>query len=558
MSPTELEELIRDGETLRLEFKSDARKVFNDSSITEVVVCLANGLGGDLLVGVEDDGTVSGARHRHGNLTDPIKLQAMVANNTVPQVVPDVEVITIGDLEVIRVGVTPSRVVVGTRNGLYVRRGMGSDGRPACLPYLAHEMLSDRIARGEEDLAAIVEPDATMEDLDPAEFDRFRRLAARVGGSSVDWAQLGDSEILSALEVAELRGANVLLRRGALLLFGKCDTLRRFVPTHETVFQVLEHGAVQQNLVRADPLFKSAEALFDELRRQNLEDEVMVGLVRVGIDRIPEVVARELVANSLVHRDYTMMGSVLVQVSDDELTVTSPGGFPRGVTLENFLETSNPRSRILADAFKHAGLVDRAGRGINKVFEAALRTGRPQPEYDRTTSNSVVVTMDLGGTDVELVRFVIEHDEVSGRPFDLADLLIVRALKDDPRLTVGDVAEILQRPQSWTKSRLARLLEEGLIEMRGDGRTRRYTLSSATYRKLSSTAGYVRVRAFDEPQQVQMILNFIDTNGSISRSEAAELCGTSPENARRLLIRLRDRGVLRIEGERRTSRYVRS
>lgn len=558
MTPTELEELISTGETLRLEFKSDARKVFNDSSITEVVVCLANGLGGNLLIGVEDDGTISGARHRHGALTDPIRLQAMVANNTVPQVVPDVEVVSIADRDVVRVGVEPSRVVVGTRNGLYVRRGMGSDGQPACLPYLAHEMLSDRIARGEEDLAAIPEPDATMDDLDPEEFDRFRRLVSRAGGGSAGLAGLGDTEILSALEVAELRQEHLLLKRGALLLFGTSNTLRRFVPTHETVFQVLEHGAVQLNVLRVNPLFKSAEALFGGLRRQNVEDEVMVGLVRVGIDRIPEVIARELVANALVHRDYTIMGSVLVQLNDDQLTVTSPGGFPRGVTLENFLETSNPRSRILADAFKHAGLVDRAGRGINKVFEVALRSGRPQPEYDRTTSSSVVVTMDLGGTDLELVRFVIEHDEGSGRPFDLADLQIVRALKDDPRLTVGEAADILQRSQSWTKTRLARLLEEGLIEMRGDGRARRYTLSAATYRKLSSAAGYVRVRAFDEPQQVQMILNFIETNGSIARSEAAELCGTSPENARRILLRLRDQGVLRIEGERRTSRYVRS
>lgn len=75
------------------------------------------------------------------------------------------------------------------------------------------------------------------------------------------------------------------------------------------------------------------------------------------------------------------------------------------------------------------------------------------------------------------------------------------------------------------------------------GRARRYLLSSSTYRKLASGAGYVRVRAFDEPQQAQMILNHVDANGSISRSEAAELCGTNPpENARRILLKLRDDG----------------
>jgi ATP-dependent DNA helicase RecG len=153
------------------------------------------------------------------------------------------------------------------------------------------------------------------------------------------------------------------------------------------------------------------------------------------------------------------------------------------------------------------------------------------------------------------VRFVVEHDERAGRKFDLVDLQIVRALKEDPRLSATDIADILQRPLVWTKARLAIHLEEGLIEMRGDGRGRKYTLSAATYRRLSSAAGYVRVRAFDEPQQRQMIMNYVAANGSISRSEAADLTGTAPDAARRMLLRMRDAGVLVLRGERRAARY---
>lgn len=541
---------------MSVEFKTDTPKTYNDSSIIETVVCLANSPhGGDLLIGVEDDGQVTGARPRHGKSTDPIKLQAMVANNTVPQVVPSVEVISIDDMAVIRVEVAPAPSVVGTRDGKYVRRGLGSDGKPACLPFLAHEMLADRIARGEADYATIAEVSATLADLEPAEFDRFRERASV--GSTVEsvYATMGDVEILSALGVAELRGEDVLLRRGALLLFGSVEALRRYVPTHETIFQVLERGVLRRNIIGHEPLFKSADVLFDLLREQNLEDEVVIGLTRVGIDRVPEIVARELVANALVHRDYTVMGAVRVQVQDDELTITSPGGFPRGVTVENFLESSNPRSRVLADAFKEARFVDRAGRGINRVFETALRSGRPEPDYTRSTADQVAVTVALGGSDTDLVRFVIEHDQRSKQRFELPDLQIVRALKDNPRMTLSEIAEILQQPQQRTRSRLTTLLEDGLVEMRGDGRARRYTLSAATYRSLSSAANYVRIRPFDEPQQIQMILNYIDANGSISRSEAAELCGTSPEAARRLLFRLRDERVLRIVGERRGARY---
>jgi ATP-dependent DNA helicase RecG len=542
MEPEELQRILADGERLNVEFKSDQRKPFGDSNVVEAVVCLANGGGGLLFIGVEDDGTVTGARARHGSTTDPIRLRTMVANNTIPQVVPDVQVLDHEEKSVIVVRVVPSETVVGTRNGLYVRRGLGSDGRPACLPFLAHEMLADRISRGEVDFAAIPEPSASLDDLDPEEFRRFRSLVDAASGSTDVLARLGDDELLSALGVAERRGNGMLLRRGALLLFGREESIRAFVPTHETAFHVLQQGVVVQNEISASPLLRSAERLYDLLRSVNTQDEVMVGLIRVGIDRVPEVVARELVANALVHRDYTRMGTVT-------------GGFPRGVTLENFLESSNPRSRILAEAFKRAGIVDRAGRGINRVFEASLRAGRPEPDYTRSSMERVSVSMQLGGTDGELVRFVVEHDERAGRKFDLVDLQIVRALKEDPRLSATDIADILQRPLVWTKARLAIHLEEGLIEMRGDGRGRKYTLSAATYRRLSSAAGYVRVRAFDEPQQRQMIMNYVAANGSISRSEAADLTGTAPDAARRMLLRMRDAGVLVLRGERRAARY---
>ncbi len=69
------------GETFEQEFR---RGSINDRELTEAVVCLANGSGGVVLVGVEDDGTVIGARPRHGPTTDPYRLAAMIQNLTEP------------------------------------------------------------------------------------------------------------------------------------------------------------------------------------------------------------------------------------------------------------------------------------------------------------------------------------------------------------------------------------------------------------------------------------------------------------------------------------------
>src|SRR3984885_10345161 len=76
---------IADGESYSVEFKGESRAPLNDRDLVEAVVCLANGSGGLLLVGVEDDGTVTGARPRHeAGRTDPLRLQALIANCTQP------------------------------------------------------------------------------------------------------------------------------------------------------------------------------------------------------------------------------------------------------------------------------------------------------------------------------------------------------------------------------------------------------------------------------------------------------------------------------------------
>jgi ATP-dependent DNA helicase RecG len=557
MGPDDIRELASAGESLTVEFKSEhGHDQFSDDKFAEAVVCLSNGGGGTLLVGIEDNGQITGVKHRHGESTNPMRLQAMIANKTVPPVVTEVAVVDIDGRSVIAVTIPPSATVTGTARGLYVRRGLRPDGHPECMPFPAHEMLADRIERGEIDYAAIAEPLATLEDLDPREFDRMRRLVTLSSGGNTAFATLSDFELGRALSVIEGREDAATIRRGALLLFGKPESIHRFLPTHETAFQVVEDTAVKQNIFAHDPLLKSAENLFEQLQRYNDEEEIEIGLTRVAVPRIPPVAARELIANALVHRDYTMLGPVSVQLRDAELTISNPGGFPRGVTLDNFLTTSRPRSRILSEAFFRAGLVERTGRGINRVFEWTLLSGRTAPDFSRTDATQVVVSLPTGQSDLAIVKFVVEHDERSGRHFSLGELQIVHALLDDPRLTVGELARLTQASEIATRSTLARLVESGIVEMRGNGRGRRYALSAAAYRTLSTKSGYVHVLSFDEMQQEQMVISYVRSHGRITRREAAELCSISSEDAKTLLRGMRDKKLLIMVGDRRSAYYT--
>src|SRR5664279_4873748 len=86
MDTEQLRHLIRSGESYTVEFKGEESKALNDRDLVEAAVCLANGQGGVLILGVEDDRRVTGARPRHGSTTDPLRVQALVANQTVPPV----------------------------------------------------------------------------------------------------------------------------------------------------------------------------------------------------------------------------------------------------------------------------------------------------------------------------------------------------------------------------------------------------------------------------------------------------------------------------------------
>ena len=99
-------------------------------------------------------------------------------------------------------------------------------------------------------------------------------------------------------------------------------------------------------------------------------------------------------------------------------------------------------------------------------------------------------------------------------------------------------------------------MEVGLVEARGEGPGRAYHLSAAVYRRLGDKAGYVRQRGFDAVQHEQMVLQYAQSHGRITRAEAAELCQLTSVQARNLLRRLTQKGLLTMSGSGRTAYYT--
>ncbi|MGH9163770.1 MAG: ATP-binding protein [Vicinamibacteraceae bacterium] len=561
MTPEDVRALIAGGERLDVEFKGEESRALSDADVVDAVMCLANRSSngvGHLLVGVEDDGRITGSRPRHGDRTDPLRLQALIAHRTRPSLTTRVEVVLLDSRELTVVEVPSARLPVGTSDGKYLRRAIGGDGKPACLPLHFHEMQAQQADRGLLDHSTLEVQDARWEDLDPLEFERFRRFIRESRGQGDEsLVSLPDVEIAKALGAVQANHAVSAVRVLGLLLFGREEALRRLLPTHEVAFQVLSGQRVEVNDFFRWPLLRVMDELLARFRVRNREEELMVGFLRVGVQDYPERAFREGIANALVHRDYTRLGTVHVQWHHERIEISNPGGFPEGVRLDNLLVTPpRPRNPLLADAFKRAGIVERTARGIDTIFFEQLRNGRPAPSYERSNESGVVLVLPGGEANLAFARLVVEEGQAD-RPLSLEDLLLLHHLWLDRRLTTVDASRLTQRPEAEARGRLQRLVEMGLVEARGERKGRVWHLSAATYRRLGEKAAYVRQRGFEPLQQEQMVLQYVAKHGRITRGEVAELCQLGPDQAFRLLKRLSDKGLLVRGGEKRGTYYER-
>ncbi|TBW08715.1 ATPase [Azotobacter chroococcum] len=540
-------------ESLTVEFKSDLKKL-PDRELIEALVCLANAGGGELWLGVEDDGTPTGLHAEHRLLEG---LAGMVAARTSPSLSVQAEAVELGGVSVARIRVPKAQGEVATAGGVYLRRRLKHDGTPECAPMLPHERVSRASSFGLIDVSAQPVAGASLADLDPLERERLRQAVQQYGGDRV-LLELDDEALDGALLLTARQpdGSRVPTLTG-LLLVGRETSLRQLVPTHEFAFQVLAQQAVRFNEFRRFPLLKALDWLETNFRPYNPEEELQVGLFRVPVPKVDLGAFREAVANALIHRDYHRLGAVHVRLEDDALVVSNPGGLVDGVTLANLLVTEpRPRNPALADAMKRIGVVERSGRGVDKIFRGMLKFGRPAPDYSYTSAQSVVLRLPTTEADLEFRRLVVEEERRRHAELPIDSLIALAALRELKRLSADALAERIQRDATSAKRTLEALTEAGLVEAHGATRARSYTLSATLYQAVGDKAAYTRQLGFSPIQHEQMVLSYVRQHGQIKRAEVMELCRLSESQAKKLLARLRDEQRLTQGGERRGSYYT--
>lgn len=454
-----LRRLVQRGEGPTLEFKRSTGQL---REAMKSLCGMLNATGkGRVLFGVWDDGKILGQAVSEGTQRDI----ATASRRLEPPAVVQTKVVPAGPGgSVIIVDASARSAGPFTFEGRgYIRVGNTTQA-------MSHaEFDSGVVERLQRDLPwdRWIAPDWKVKDLDRDEIHRTVEDAVEAKRLT---GVLGEKPevVLRRLELVTDRG----ITRAAAIVFGKEGgpgypmgeiRLARFQGITKDEFR-----DNRQYKANAFALLEHAERFLDEhvpVASRFVEGQMR----RVDTPRYPPLAIREALVNAIIHRDYSADGgAVSVAVYDDRMEIWSTGMLPPGLTPEKLKGThdSNPRNRLIADVFYRRGLIERWGRGTNKILTEARKNGCPEPEFEEVAGAFVV-------------RFRPKATEVSQpAAVELGDRAraVLEVLRQLGSAGASEIHHRLGEPISLRtlQMELRRLRESSLVTTTGQGAATKY------------------------------------------------------------------------------------
>ena len=532
-APDEFSKILAEPEGARIEFKS-ARGGFHFDKLLEYCVAIANEGGGKIVLGVSDERprTVTGT----GAFTEPGRTEAGL-HQRLGHRIPIEEVAWMGK-RVLIVHV-PSRLpgTAWSIDGKFFKRA-GDD-----LVGMEDGELRSIFAETGPDFSSEA-CGAHVSDLSPEAIHIFRdRWARKAANPRI--GQWSDEEILSGAELL-VEGRPTY---AALILFGTKAAMGRHLSQAEIVFEYRSSEASGPAADREEyraGFFLFHDAIWQKINLRNDRQSYQDGFFRFEIPTFDETAVRESLLNAVAHRDYRLGGSVFVRQFARRIEIVSPGGFPPGITPENILDQQNPRNRRLSEALARCGLIERSGQGLDLMVESAIRQSKPLPDFSGSASHEVRLTLEGTVKDPQFIRFLERLGEEKLRGFSTYDFLTLDAIAREKPLP------------NTLRSRLAGLIDAGVVETQGRGRGVRYHLSRSLYALIGKPGTYTRRRGLDHETNKALLEKHLLDN-QINGAPLAELCQVLPalsqRAVQRLMGQLRDEKRALLRGNRKAARW---
>ncbi len=418
-------------------------KVMFTEEIYKEVVAFANTSGGTIKVGVDDNGNSVG-------LEKVDETQTRISNGIRDAILPDITMFihyTIDDNVII---ITVSE---GTNkpyylrskglkpSGVYVRQG--SSSAPA-----SNEQIRLMIKQNDGDSfedSRSLEQNLTFESAAKA-FERYG-----VEFSPEKYPALGITQLSSGLY------SNL-----GFLLSDQCrHTIKIAVFSDEarTIFKdSKEFGG---------SLFAQLDGAFDYLSLCNRTAASFKGLERVEHSDYPEAALREALLNAVVHRDYSFSGSIIINVTDDEIEFISIGGLLPGLSPDDIRSgISQPRNRRLAEIFHRLHLIESYGTGIRRIYNC-YKDCPEQPKIE-VTSNTFKITLYNTNSAIS--------EEQSASQVSTQMQKILNYVSTNGSITENEIGELLGVKKTRSYTIASEMCKRGLLEQVGKGKDKKFFL----------------------------------------------------------------------------------
>lgn len=541
-------EILKIGESINTEFKSwnkvsDMKKRINLA--VDELIAFANNKGGTLYFGVEDNGEVTGC---DGNY-DLQNIIESIYEKTRPSIFVDPEEIEYNGKKVIALTVASDGITHATTDGRCLKR-LGKNSKP----FYPDEMSNRYSEIQSSDFSGRILSDSTEDDINKLEVYKLKeKLKARNPESTL--ADMDDIAFLRDLALIKYDGNNIKLTVAGLLFVGKEQSINRLLPQAEVIYLHYSETNLEEYDARLDmkaPIISVIDRLSEKIQDSNRIVNVQVGLFRLEIADFPEKVFQEALLNALSHRDYQSQGAVYVKHYPNKIVIENPGAFLDGITEENIItHPSVPRNKLIAETLQHLKYVQRTGQGVDIIFREMLSSGKPFPEY-RSYNDAVSLTIYSAVDDVDFVKFIANEENELGRTFSLSELMVLRYLKDNSKITVPETERLIQGDRDQAQNACNNLKRYGLIELSGN----EYMLTAKIYDELKNSVDYTKDKAIQYIKAREMILEYIRDRGVINNELVRELCGFSQKQARIILQRMRKENLIELSEKGRYAKYI--
>ena len=525
----EIRELIKIGEKIDVEFKESKTALTKD--VFDTVCSFSNRTGGHILLGVNDQKEIVGVNE---DKIDKIIKDFTNCINSPQKIYPPLylipEVFDIDGKKIIYIKV-PEGTQVYRHNGRIWDRSYEGD-----INITDHADLVFKLYARKQNSYFVnkVYPNLDISFLDSAVIEKARKMAV-VRNENHAWGSMNNEELL--------RSANLILvdpdtkREGitlaAILLFGKENTIMSILPQHKTdaIFRVENKDRYDDRDVVTTNLIDSYERLISFGQKHLNDLFVLDGIVNVNArDRI----LREIVSNTLAHRDYSS-GFPSKMIIDDEKIVIENSNLSHGIgplDIQKF--EPFPKNPSISKVFREIGLADELGSGMRNTYKYTQLYSKQQPLFEEGDIFRTIIplkriaTKRVGG---ENVPQDVPHDVPHGKN-ELTNF-IIEQVKSNNKITRQELAKKAKVSVKTVQRALSEIDDLKYVGSGNNGYWERMCVEIDTQ---GDTQDDTQGDTQDDTQE--KILRMIKTNPKVSTADIAEELGLGIATVKRKIKKI--------------------